>query len=151
MKTRANLRLLVPFVGIVLCLFAAGCKNTNTTDPDVVRIDPNEVNAKINDRMLVIDTRSKKDYDEGHLPDARLVKLAEVDLQAEKPRFPGYKMIVVYGQNPGSGAAMAMAKRLIITQHKNVRLLEGGLDQWTREGLPVEISVPNPNDPPTTE
>ena len=150
MKTRANLGLAFPLLTAALCLFAGGCQNT-WDDTDIVWMNPNEVYKQLGDKTLVIDTRSKKDYDEGHVPDARLVKLAEVDVQDERPRFPGYKLIVVYGQNPGSSAAKAMVKRLLFTKHKNVRALEGGFDQWMREELPVEISLPNPNDPPPTE
>jgi len=129
----------VSVIGLVVCLFATGCSH-NITDNDVVRIDPNEVNKRLGDRTLVLDARSEKDFNQGHVPSAQPVKIADIDVQAERPRFPGYKMIVVYGQNPGSGAAMTVAKRLMITKHKNVRLMQGGFDQWTREGLPVEIS-----------
>ncbi len=147
MKNRAKFDVLLPVLAALACLFAGGC-GSNRSDRDIVWIDPNAVYKKLGVNTLIIDTRSKKEYDEGHIPDAKLVKLADIDLQAEKQRFPGYKLIVVYGQNPGSGAASAMAKRLMITKHKNVRAMTGGFEQWTREGLPVEISRPNPNDAP---
>jgi len=136
-------RLFLTIVGVASCIFAVGCSG-NVSDENVVRIDPNEAYKRMKDNTLVLDTRQQADYDIGHLPSARLVQLKDVSVDSgaedEKPRFSGYSWIIVYGQNPGTASAKAMAKRLLITKHKNVRWMEAGFDEWVRLGLPVEIT-----------
>lgn len=47
-------------------------------------------------------------------------------------------MIIVYGQNPGSGAAMALSKRLLAAEIGTVRLMEDGFSRWKDSGLPIQ-------------
>jgi len=89
------------------------------------------------DRVLVLDVRDQRRFDEGSLPGARLTRLPEVDPLSTEPAFPGYKMIIVYGQNPRSGPALALAKRLMVTDHDNVQYMEEGYDTWVSRGLPT--------------
>lgn len=116
----------------------AGCSN-KVDDSTVVRISTTEVSRRLQkgSNILVIDARDAKQYDAGHIPSARLVTLPEVDPLDPEPKFNGYSALIVYGDNPGSATAMAMAKRLMVTKHKNVVLMIDGFDQWKREGRPV--------------
>ena len=128
----------------VVCVAVTSCSITREPlDSPMATIEPREL-AEVADptRVLVVDTRTLGQFAQGHVPDATRLHLSEVDLLGEQPMFPGYDMIVVYGQDPGSSAAEAMVKRLLFTHHQDVRLMEGGFDRWEREGLPVELSVP---------
>lgn len=87
---------------------------------------------------LILDARDNASFNAGHLKGARRTTLSEIDLTDKTPRFPGFDLVVVYGQNPGSATARALVKRLLQTGHKNVALLEGGYDAWVGAGLPVE-------------
>lgn len=51
-----------------------------------------------------------------------------------RPAYEKYENIVVYGDDPGSPIARAMAKRLIASNYDNVFILEGGIMEWVRQG-----------------
>ena len=131
-------------VSLAFGLVGGGC-NGNVTDKNIVWMTPNEIHRRMDGQTLVLDMRDGNAFAAGHVPGARLTKLAEVDERSDRLRFPGHSMIVVYGQNPGSAAAPAMAKRLMITKHDKVRAMEGGFDAWVAAGLPVESS-PKPTE-----
>jgi rhodanese-related sulfurtransferase len=117
----------------------AGCTN-RVDDSKVARVSTTDVSRRLakGSNVLVIDARDASAYATGRLPSARHVRLPDVDPLATDPRFDGYSAVIVYGDNPGSGTAMAMAKRLMQTKHKNVQLMIDGFEQWQREGRPVE-------------
>lgn len=115
-----------------------GCAN-KVDDSKVERVSTTDVSRRLakGSNVLVLDTRDASEFAEGHVPGARLVRLPDVDPTDTEPRFGGYSAVIVYGDNPGSGTAMAMAKRLMQTKHKNVKLMIDGFEQWKREGRPV--------------
>ena len=93
------------------------------------------------DILLLVDPRSQNDYTFAHLPEARNIGLTDLrdDRTATKDsRIARHENIVVYGDNPGTTIARAMAKKLIKLDYDGVRLYFGGMEEWTRAGLPVE-------------
>lgn len=135
---------------IIFALLAAlpvgvmsGC-SSKITDANVARVEVGEVARRLDrgSNVLVIDARDEGSYRSGHLPKARHVRLPDIDLYEPTPEFEGYSMLIVYGDNRGSGTAMAMAKRLLAAKHKNVQLMEDGFERWRDEGLPIESGDP---------
>ncbi len=99
--------------------------------------DLSERLAERGDEVLVLDARDRQSFEAGHVPGARLTRLSEIDVSAENPRFDGYDAIVVYGDDPGSGLARALVKRLLESEHDDVYLLEQGFTGWRTAGGPV--------------
>jgi len=94
--------------------------------------------------LLLIDPRLPSEYEEGHLPGARNVRLLDIDLERGRdPRFTGYDAIVVYGDHPSSAPAIGMAKRLMRLKYKNVRVYEGGVADWQAQGRQL-VTGPQP-------
>lgn len=132
----------------VLCLvaapFLAGCQQ-KISDRDIVSIELAEVrklHAARNARF--VDARSADEFAAGHIPGAlnlQLPQVSEVKTDME-PTVARSKTVVIYGNNPGSAVAKAMAKRLMIAGHKGVRLFAGGLDEWRASNLPIETGAP---------
>lgn len=117
-----------------------GC-TTKISDSTVERIsitDAADRVRKSGDSLLILDTRSPAEYAKGHVPGARNIALPEVDETDPDPSLRGHKMIIVYGQDPGSGAAMALSKRLLAAEIGSVRLMEDGFSRWQDSGLPVQ-------------
>lgn len=111
------------------------------TDNSVQRISVTEAADRIRKSggdVLILDTRTPSDFAAGHIPGARRVDLPEIDETDPDPSLKGRKMIIVYGQNPGSGAAMALSKRLLAAEIGTVRLMEDGYARWEAAGQPVE-------------
>ncbi|MEM1424416.1 MAG: rhodanese-like domain-containing protein [Planctomycetota bacterium] len=144
MHTTAPTRLgLIGFalISVASALIAlAGCSGT-VSDRSIEPIaQPDAVERLRNkpDATLFLDVRNDDEFDAGRIPGARLTRLSEVALTDDRPRFGAWDLVVVYGRDPGSARAPALVKRLLQTDHKNVALLEGGYEAWTRLGYPTE-------------
>lgn len=124
----------------------AGCK-TDVTDADIDVISISQTRAYIEgkdaSKVMLVDPRAESDYNAGHLPGAQNLGLnSERAKTGDKlnPIFDGYKYIIVYGDDPASGPAKAMAKRLMMKDADGVKFFAGGLVEWRRAGLKIEKS-----------
>lgn len=144
-------------LGKMLCLLILsctalagwGCDATNITENDFKPISLAEVRAAIGgkdaSKTLLIDTRLPDKFDAGHLPGARNLQSSEARAKTGKtlnPELARYKTLIVYGENPASPTAKAMTQRLMILQHDDVRIFEGGWGEWVRAGLSSEKKEP---------
>ncbi len=92
------------------------------------------------EKNLVIDARSPEEFAAGHIPGARHMSLTDFDPDKPDPELARYSAIIVYGENPASGVARAMTKRLLAARLTDVYLLEGGMAAWRSSGAPVATS-----------
>jgi rhodanese-related sulfurtransferase len=121
------------------CFGLVGCKTVDENAVDDVRIQPTTLDQwlrKDPDRYLVIDARPRSAFEIERLPKAEQVDLAAIDPEDPDPRFFSYKGVVVYGQDPAFGRANALTKRLLESD-VDVYLLDGGIQKWKLQGLPV--------------
>ncbi len=88
-----------------------------------------------NGGALFLDVRADKDYEAGHIIDARHVPAAEVTQRAETFKRYKDKPVVVYCDSGLSSAAAARALRA--AGFNKVVTLRGGLHSWRQENLPV--------------
>jgi rhodanese-related sulfurtransferase len=89
----------------------------------------------MNQGALVLDLRSKESYEAGHILEARNVPVAELEAQAASLKKWRDKNVITYcdsGAN-GAGAARSLTK-LGFTKVFN---LQGGLNAWTKDNLPL--------------
>jgi rhodanese-related sulfurtransferase len=87
----------------------------------------------MNQGALVIDLRPKELFDAGHIGDARNVPAAELESQAESLKKWRDRNVITYGDGGSAGAARTLAK-LGFTKVFN---LEGGLNAWVKDNLPL--------------
>ena len=124
-------------------------------------ISISELNSLIqDDDILVIDTRSFKEYSEGHIPksvnldlfafhwiDTTPEGIANFNKQAQTIfSFIGVtdkKKIVFYDQISGMLAARGVWM-LLYFSHPDVAMLNGGITKWRKENLPIETKQNNP-------
>jgi rhodanese-related sulfurtransferase len=92
----------------------------------------------MNQGALVIDLRARESFDAGHIGDARHVPAAELESQAESLKKWRDRNVITYCDtgNSGAGAARTLAK-LGFTKVFN---LQGGLNAWVKENLPLSKS-----------
>jgi len=89
----------------------------------------------MNQGALVIDLRAKELFDAGHIGDARNVPAAELESQAESLKKWRDRNVITYGDG-GSGGASA-ARTLTKLGFTKVFNLEGGLNAWVKDNLPL--------------
>jgi rhodanese-related sulfurtransferase len=96
-------------------------------------------------RMVLIDPRAPEDFAAAHLPGARNVQPPAIKPNRRRdPELKRFKYLVVYGENPSSTLARAMAKRLLKAGYSGVRMYLGGLEQWAEAGYEI-IREPPPS------
>jgi rhodanese-related sulfurtransferase len=137
-------------LALVLCsLGAAFCSpacEKNITDRDIRGISASEVRRLIDDSkaknkpelILLIDPRTPAQFQAGHIPGARNIQLDEFQSQSTRqgrlPAYERFETMVVYGNDPASTVARAMAKRLLANDYKEVYWFTGGAAEWVRTG-----------------
>jgi rhodanese-related sulfurtransferase len=95
--------------------------------PQVVRL--------MNQGALVIDTRAKELYDAGHISEARNVPAAELQSQADSLKKWRERTVITYCDTGANGANSARTlSKLGFTKVFN---LEGGLNAWIKDNLPL--------------
>jgi rhodanese-related sulfurtransferase len=89
----------------------------------------------MNQGALLIDLRAKEAFDAGHIGDARNVPAAELEAQSDTLKKWRDRAVITYCDSgvSGAGAARTLAK-LGFTKVFN---LEGGLNAWVRDNLPL--------------
>jgi rhodanese-related sulfurtransferase len=89
----------------------------------------------MNQGALVLDLRGKESFDAGHIGDARNVPAAALESQAEGLKKWRDKTVITYCDSgiSGAGAARTLTK-LGFTKVFN---LEGGLNAWVKDNLPL--------------
>ncbi len=111
-----------------------------------------ERSLKPDPEVLFIDARRSVLYEQGHIRGAWNLRPNDVDLRAgADPRLESKDALVVYGQDPSSAVARAMAKRLIEAGYntllrQRVKFYAGGYDEWLATGLPVD-DAETPDEP----
>lgn len=122
----------------------SGCGDT-VSDRDIEFATLAEVRSWVQDKpgtAKLIDPRAPEEFAAGHLPGAQNLQLPAVSDRKDSidPALARYKVLVVYGNDPGSAIARAMTKRLMRAGAGDVKLFGGGVVEWTRAGLPIEKS-----------
>jgi rhodanese-related sulfurtransferase len=93
----------------------------------------------MNQGALVLDLRSKQSFDAGHIGDARNIPAAELESQADSLKKWRDKTVITYDDS-GSGGAGA-ARTLTKLGFTKVSSLEGGLNAWVKDNLPLTKSA----------
>jgi rhodanese-related sulfurtransferase len=131
-------------------LTLSGCRG-NVSDKKIDFIDLNRAMELFDEgqenskAVLFIDVRKAERYNAGHIKGARNIRVNEIDLRYDAdPELLKYDNLVVYGENPGSASARAMAKRMIEAGYNTVlktrvRAFLGGWVVWDSTGLPFGV------------
>jgi rhodanese-related sulfurtransferase len=100
-----------------------------------MQVGPNDAVRLINSGALVIDVRDAKDYEAGHIGEARSVPASEIGSRAEGFKKHKEKPVLLYCD---SGFASATAAKALREQgFTKVVTLRGGLQGWRQENLPL--------------
>ncbi|WP_242908754.1 rhodanese-like domain-containing protein [Actinomadura terrae] len=85
--------------------------------------------------IVVVDTRSRESWDQGHVAGAVHLPTAEIAERAGE--LPPDATVVVYCWGPACNGAVKAALGFARLGHR-VKEMIGGFEYWAREGFPVE-------------
>ncbi|MEV6036330.1 rhodanese-like domain-containing protein [Nonomuraea sp. NPDC052116] len=88
--------------------------------------------------VVVIDSRSRESWDQGHIEGAVHLPTAEIAVRATG-LVPGEAMVVTYCWGPGCNGATRAALEFAKLGYR-VKEMIGGFEYWAREGFPVETA-----------
>ena len=106
--------------------------------------DPSDVAAArtAGAELLLIDVRSRAAWDQGHVPGARHLPLAELPARLhELPPPEGDPHLVVYCWGPGCNGSTRGALALAQAGYRHVQEMIGGFEYWAREGLAISAAT----------
>ncbi|MGE5172493.1 MAG: rhodanese-like domain-containing protein [Betaproteobacteria bacterium] len=92
----------------------------------IKQVSPKELDQRKG--MMLLDVRTDKDYEKGHIPGAVHIPLTDIGDKIKKLKKD--KELVVYCQN-GNRSIWAI-KRLMGMGYKNLYNLKGGYNAWKR-------------------
>jgi rhodanese-related sulfurtransferase len=130
----------------LMALILGGCAgNVSEVDLEKVTIKLADVRKEMDkwnlgSKVLPVDSRGYADYQAGHLPGAINLGLTGVSgNQGDvNERLAKYSALIVYGNDPGTASARALAKKMMSTGYSNVKYFPEGLAAWEGAKLPVE-------------
>lgn len=112
-------------VVIEMRLRARGSSSVSTAD--AVRL--------ANSGALLVDVRDAKDYEAGHIIEARHIPAADIASRAESLKKFKDKPVIVYCD--GGFTSAGVARTLRASGFNQVVTLNGGLQSWRQENLPL--------------
>nr|WP_295975622.1 rhodanese-like domain-containing protein [uncultured Bacillus sp.] len=80
-----------------------------------------------NDEVVVIDVRTQEEFNEGHIPNARLIPVDEIDNKMEDLDKDTSYLIVCRSGNRSATASKLLAKN----GFNNMKNMKGGMNAWT--------------------
>lgn len=97
---------------------------------------PGELSALVNrDNALVVDLRPMSDFDKGHIPGSKSVQMSQFD--PENKQLAAAKALPVVLVCKSGHTATGAAKRLKKAGFEHVYVLEGGIQSWQQDNLPL--------------
>ncbi|GAA3441139.1 rhodanese-like domain-containing protein [Planomonospora venezuelensis] len=88
--------------------------------------------------IVVVDSRSRESWDQGHIEGAVHLPTAEIPARAAET-VPAGATVVTYCWGPGCNGATRAALEFARLGHP-VKEMLGGFEYWAREGFPVETA-----------
>jgi len=91
-----------------------------------------------NEKFILLDARSREDYDKGHLPGALSIPLEDIKDFAD--RLDKGEKIVTYCGGFQCPLSTEAAKELKKLGFQYVCEYKGGMQEWAEKGYPIETS-----------
>jgi phage shock protein E len=113
-----------------------GSKQASIKSPKDIQVPEAEKLLSENKKLVVLDIRTPKEFEEGHIKEAKNLDFYDADFQK---RLAGLDKKQAYLVHCASGGRSAKARDMMKTMgFEMVYHLEGGMKAWQKAGKPVE-------------
>lgn len=89
--------------------------------------------------VLTVDVRDQHAFDAGHIPGALNVSIVDIEIMGNKV-LRDKRPVVAYCACPDEHSALVVAAKLKRIGVKDIRVLAGGWNGWTKGGGKVELT-----------
>ena len=118
---------------------AAPAASVPVAEHNFQRVTFDEFKADVDAKAItVIDVRSMEQYLAGHIPGALHIPVPRIE--GEIPYIPKDKPVVTYCTCPAEESS-GEAAMILVNGGVPAKALQGGLDEWTKRGLPMKSGV----------
>ena len=128
-----NWILSVPLLIVLIALLVIEFRNRNAGG--IALPSQHAVQFMNQRKSLVIDLRSKEQFDSGHIVNAK--RFDQKTLKQDLTPLKKYKEAPILVICEAGIQASSFASWLLKQGFGNVKVLQGGLRQWRKEGLPI--------------
>jgi rhodanese-related sulfurtransferase len=122
---------------VIICVIFITAGSTKAQNPDVV-ISPAEANMLIekDTTIVIVDVRTLAEFNSeaGHLKNAVLIPVGELESRMQELENVKDRTILVYCR---SGHRSGIAAEILQKYGFKVRNLQGGINHWKAENLPI--------------
>ncbi len=123
-------------IAVILFLSFSLLSCAQTTKTDIVqKINPVELNKKLGDDIQLIDCRTPKEFNEGHLKGAKIINYYDSDFLNEMSKLDKDKVLYIYCRS-GNRSGKA-AKKLETLGFTKIYDLKGGILNWEKNNLEI--------------
>ena len=126
---KKNILLLAVFIVMLVII---GCSNNSATEAGFTVISSEEAKQRLDndEKIIVLDVRTKEEYESGHIPHAILIPVNNLQEQAEHILIDKGKPIFVYCR---SGNRSAVASNILVKLGYSQVYNLGGINDWPYE------------------
>lgn len=131
MNTNRSFILLI----LISCVCSLSYGQQAPQAPSLPKILPEElVELQADTDLVILDTRSPEEYEQGHLENARFVNYETFRLE-DVADLSKEQKIIVYCKK--GGRSDKVSQQLIDAGYKRVKSLTGGITAWQEKGYPT--------------
>ncbi len=118
-------------------------------------VTPESLHSLLNDseNLLLLDTLPADHFKKVHLPNSKNACVYEINFldQVHAICSEASTPIIVYGAGSNSLDSRTAAEKLSMAGYSDVTVLEGGIEQWSQAGYPLEGEAPDSGSNPDAE
>ena len=128
-------------IAAFLVIYLTPLKHLNLIEPRIYDIPATEFYTQLKadpERYIFIDVRTQAKYDAGHAEGSINIPLPDMYSQHHSLPKHGKTIVLICGRGAASGVAYGYLEHYGFL---NIRRIEGGVEAWQTEGLPITVSA----------
>jgi rhodanese-related sulfurtransferase len=121
---------------IIYVLFLIGFSTSSSEQSGVKIIDVHELATKLDESLLLLDVRTKLEFDQGYIPGANHINIYSRNFESDVENLDRYRPVYIYCRT--GHRSISAAEKLISMGFREVYSLDGGFLRWQRYKKPIE-------------